>query len=522
VKVDNSLGKGLVDKGLIFDTYMEEFPLEQIKLKLSEDLSGYSDTRLTIGAINDDTFGLTTRSSAFTLIPLNDTLDFGVDPKAVSFDIYFEADTISCADDSQKGILQNIYVYELTEPLSLDDVGATHDVAHGTEKITQGLPVYDGDGPLDFYFSKEFAQKYVDEISRMGGALDYDTYVAALPGIYIETDVPNGMGGRINMFDFSSLSVSNNYYYRNNNIAILKVNSLWEGDVERRDSSFVFIPGETKFEDEVTSVSNNQKFYQYCFNHTFHSTTEVDSPGAVITVEGGTGLKPVISAKELRDKTRAAIEANGGDPDKAIIVKATIELPYDQPADYMDVKYFPTILSPTIRVSATDEEGDEIATFAGLTDASVSTEDQGDINRSTMMYCPDITYHLQQVLARTDLDTETDADIWLLTIHTQKVAEANGSLYDNSYYQNLLYANYYNSIYGGGYGSYGYSGYNNYGYSNYYNYMMLAQMMSASTQQSYTYTQELDKDRYYRAVLNGPESATRRPIFRVTYAFPGK
>jgi len=67
--------------------------------------------------------------------------------------------------------------------------------------------------------------------------------------------------------------------------------------------------------------------------------------------------------------------------------------------------------------------------------------------------------------------------------------------------------------YGGGYG------YNN--YSNYYNYMMLAQMMSASQQQTYTYTQELDKDRYYRAILNGP-LAERKPIFRVTYAFPGK
>ena len=46
-------------------------------------------------------------------------------------------------------------------------------------------------------------------------------------------------------------------------------------------------------------------------------------------------------------------------------------------------------------------------------------------------------------------------------------------------------------------------------------------MMAASQQQTYTYTQELDKDRYYKAVLNGPE-AERKPVFRVTYAFPGK
>ena len=60
-----------------------------------------------------------------------------------------------------------------------------------------------------------------------------------------------------------------------------------------------------------------------------------------------------------------------------------------------------------------------------------------------------------------------------------------------------------------------------YGYNNYYNYMMMAQMMAASSQQTYSTTQELDKDRYYKAVLNGP-SASRPPVFRVTYAFPGK
>ena len=42
IKVDNSLGKGLVDKSLLFDTYTAEFPLEEIQLKSSEALSGPS------------------------------------------------------------------------------------------------------------------------------------------------------------------------------------------------------------------------------------------------------------------------------------------------------------------------------------------------------------------------------------------------------------------------------------------------------------------------------------------------
>ena len=131
-------------------------------------------------------------------------------------------------------------------------------------------------------------------------------------------------------------------------------------------------------------------------------------------------------------------------------------------------------------------------------------------------------YHLSsELLTRTDLNSETDGDIWLLTIHTEQVADANGSLYDNEYYRNLMYASYYNALYGGGYGGYGGYGYGN-SYSNYYSYMMLAQMMASSSQQTYSYTTELDKDRYYKAVMNGPASNSKAgvPFFRVTFAIP--
>ena len=81
------------------------------------------------------------------------------------------------------------------------------------------------------------------------------------------------------------------------------------------------------------------------------------------------------------------------------------------------------------------------------------------------------------------------------------------------------YQSYYSSMYGSGYGS-GY-GYNSY-YSNYYNYMMMAAYASQSaTTTSYSY--ELDKDRYYKAVLRGPNSTTGpTPKLKVIYAIPKK
>ena len=537
IKIDGSLGKGLVDKSLLFNTYTVEFPLEQITMKRSEDLSGYSSSRVVVGAIRDDVFGLTTRESAFTLVPALDTLNLGTNPKAVSLDLYFASDSVSCADDSQARILQNLYVTELSAKLDPKVTGATTAIAHGDDIITDGLPVLNGSGAMQFTFTKEYTQKYLDKLKAFAPdgilvdrswdddqiATRFNAFTEAIPGIHLRTDEPSGNGGRINMFELSCLSISSNQYYRNNNVAYLQYTN---DEVAGKDTTLIIllIPGEMTFIDESSYVEDNNRFAQYVFNRTTHTQPEA-AAGATIMVEGGAGLKPVISAKELQEKTKQAIEAKGGSVDKAVISKATIVLPFDMPADYRDMKYFPSILSPTIRNTVKDDEGNSYIQYAGLTDASVSTENQGDIDRSNLWYSPDISYHLQEVLKRIDLDTATNADIWLLNIHTETVEETNGSASDNAYLQQLLYASYYNSLYGGGYGyggygygygSYGYGGYGS-SYSNYYNYMMLAQMMSANSQSTTSTTSELDKDRYYRGILCGP-AATRKPTFRVTFA----
>ena len=92
----------------------------------------------------------------------------------------------------------------------------------------------------------------------------------------------------------------------------------------------------------------------------------------------------------------------------------------------------------------------------------------------------------------------------------------------------MMYYQYLNSMYGGyggyGYGGYGYGyggyGYDSYGYSNYYNMMML-NAMYANTGSKTTTTATLDKDRYYKAILNGPDAdEKRRPRLTVTYSIP--
>ena len=128
---------------------------------------------------------------------------------------------------------------------------------------------------------------------------------------------------------------------------------------------------------------------------------------------------------------------------------------------------------------------------------------------------------LQQLLrAGADKDL-TNFDIWFLIMWYEYTTTTNTSASElASYYQQLAYYSYYNQLYGGygyGYGSssYGYGS----SYSNYYNYMMMAQYASASATQTSVNT-EMDKDRYYHAVLNGPTAPGRKPKLKFTYALP--
>ena len=476
-----------------------------------------------------------------------DTLDLGTNPQFVSFKIHFEADTVSTASPGQERIIQNLFVYSLLDSLSTKEAGTNKDIPHGTEIITRGIPVYDGKDSLSFEFTKAFGQRYIDALKRLGPVLvdrsegsttnKYSEYIQEVPGVYIDSDIPEGIGGRINLFNLSILSVSSNYYYRNDNVATLTVRSTYNG--VQKDTSFLFIPGEPAFYNEAEYLENNQKFYQYAFNRTTHEAPEGEAVEE-IRIEGGGGLKPVIPLAPLREKVVAAIVQRGGDPSKTVINKASIILPFEMPENETLVDLFPKMISPTIRKTYDDGS----VSYAGLTDASASSENQGDLDRANLAYAPDITYHMQQVLQRTDLDTKDDADVWFLTVHSETVANATGNAQQEAEYQQMMYAMYYNNLYGGGYGGYGGYGYGGYGYgygsygyggySNYYNMMMMASMLSSMNQTTYSTTQELDKDRYYRAILNGPAAtvenkpsclllapgALRVPTFRVTFSVP--
>ena len=409
VEIDNSIGTNFLPKDQLYKTYAIEVPITDIRMAYPDSLSGLSSTRITVGAVRDDEFGLSTRASAFSLVPFYDTLDFG-DPGSQTlkrFRLRTMLDTISVSEPNQNHILQNLNVYELTKPINKQtDINSTVEF-DSSKRITKGVPVLNGVSELIMEFSTEYAQKYMN--IKQEDLKDMDTYLSKYPGIYLETDVPEGNGGRINMY---KLQLDYEDKYLNSCFAELSFKARYNG-VEK-DTAFLFYFGAADFYDIDSLVTNSTMGYfpQTCLNVSGQSEIsegKIGSAGDYFTIEGGGGVKPMIPAQELRQMMVDAISPYG-DPKEAVINKATVVLPFEDPGDYTFINQYPSILSPGVKVRYT---ADSLQFFI-LTDYSDNTQDQGDRNMSLFQYAPDFTYHAQSLLRLKDLDKISNYDLWFL------------------------------------------------------------------------------------------------------------
>lgn len=523
VGVDQNLGGDFIPTDQKYDFHTAEFDLDEVWMKSIDSLTAYSSRRITIGSIRDETFGLFSRGSVVTLVPVLDSVDFGKDPVFKRFKFKAAVDSVSVADESQANILQNVNVYALDEPLGSKEYFSRAEIKHGSKRITKGVPIANGKDSLTFDFTEEYGKQYLS--MTQDDLKDLKTYAKKFPGIYLCTDDPTGNGGRFDMYEFDILrtvaGTSGSYIARTDNYAILYFNGEFNG--ERRDSSLMFYFSPVDMQDLDSLINAKSLPSQYVFNVDRHESDHlVGQADDKIYIEGGSGIKPVVPAAEIQRLVNAEIIRKGGEPITTLITKATIEMPFDFPEDYTTMFRYPKVLSPTIKIST-----DTTVTFAGLTDASASNENQGDVNRSLCNYAPDITHHVQQIIRKSEGDKKlSNYDIWFLIMWYETTTTTDSQAEEMAnYYKQLAYYSYANQLYGGGYGGYGGYGYGGYGYggygyyNNYYNYMSMASYASSSATKT-TSSTELDKDRYYRAVLRGPKAEGKKPKLKVTFAIP--
>ena len=363
IEANHSIGGNFIPAVETYSFYTAEVPLEGISVKMADQLSGYSDARITIGSILEPEYGLTTRASAVTLVPLISSEDedftIGANPVFQRFHFAAATDTTSYITDSQENILQQVRVYELSQQLDpTKDYDCNQVVAHNPEIIAKGTPVINGVDSLSFDFSESFGRRFLS-LTRADLA-DINTYLSKFPGIYLETPEPEQDGnGRINMLQVQ-LSYDANYTAITGNYATLYYSAEFGG--VRKDTSLTFYYGATKvFDLDSLFSSYSGTFPQYALNLTGHQTRDrAGVAGEKISIEGGGGLKPVISALSLKHQVEAAIRAVGGDPHDAVINKASLVFPFDFPEDYLEMRFWPYRLSPTCRLVY--GEGDDTST----------------------------------------------------------------------------------------------------------------------------------------------------------------
>lgn len=529
VETDYQIGSNLFAVDDMYDVFVESAPISEILVDRADGLSGFSNTRITFGAIRDEDYGLTTRSAALPLVPMfqKDGVDFGKDPVVKDFYLSVLRDSCSISKDGQDAIFQNLYIYELTEPFDFDKTYECNEVVpHKDTRLTRGTPIYSGGDTLIVHLSKDYGQKI---LSLPKSALkDVEEFRSEIPGLFIETNVPNSNGGRINMFNLQ-VKYNLDYGYIENNFGVLLYEAEFDG--VRKDTMSYFLLGGYDFYQADSLLQNNTKYPQTCLNMTTQeSDTYLGTASAEIRIEGGGGLKPRIPAAELKRIAEDMIIEAGGDPKKAIINKATLDMPFKFPENYEDIdRFWPKVLSPTCRLNF-----DGKTTFGSISDTSSATENQGDINRTQDKYAPDISYHLQQILlidendersSKTEAFNEGMYDIWLLILADEvSYTTVAGNKEMSDYYNYLAYQSYYNGMYNGGYGGYGgygYGGYGGYGYNNYYSYAMLANS-AAQSQTQKSVTRQLDKDRFYKAALNGPDAEGAVPTLKLVFSLPKK
>ena len=568
VKINEHVGENLMPTDQLWDVFTpESVVLEKIQLKSADSLSAYSSKRITFGEIKDDVLGSSVKTTSFTLVPAITDIDLGENTVVKQFHFCAVRDTLSTVNDNQQRMMQNIYVYSLKEALD-STILYTNSLSPGVKTpdgtqtnrekfldlsklISKGIPVYSGSDSLSFDFTTEYAESVVSGLKnfRKHYTETKDTllsdYLKLVPGIYMETESPVGIGGRINMFNL--VVELNENKYVSGNYAELKITADYD-DRKQVDTSFLFIFGPSTFVKSGTTEIPTQ----YAFNGSTHESDATYNKGVNATdkiyVEGGCGVKPVIKASEIKEIVHNLIaKENIVNPQEVVINKATITLPYNVNGDWDKLNKFPSILSPTVKLHGKDDNGVVYVSYAGLTDSSIESENQGEINRSCSLYSPDISHHVQEILKLEKEDGESDAefdeklskyDIWMLIMFNEVTTTSSSSSYDD-YYNSLLYNSYYNNMmydpygYGYGYGGYGYGyggyGYGSYGYgSNYYNYLMMASYMNSGSTTSESISCELDKDRYYNCSLAGPtsdlvdpETGKRlRPTLKVTFSAP--
>jgi hypothetical protein len=400
---DYTLGSGLVPAIQDISIRTATFDLP-VGLKMADSLQTSISQKGTVGTIRSDQYGLYRSDAAMAVTAAYDSISWGKNPSVTSVKLILARDTTLVVDPKEYNIPQNFYVHRLKVVLDSTMIfnnSLTED-DYDHEVLSLGGLVYTGDNS----YSVELDKKLGEELLKIPMAtLDSaELFMKAFKGLYIRCDEPleGCEGGRLTTFDLSASYINFTYEYDDEN-----------GNC--RSKSENFLVGE-KYAVNICSSGARP----------LEQTLASDA----LYMEGNCGIKPYISATELRGIMERLAAENQVDLERILIAKAIIKFPFEYTGDYKQFDYYATNLYPCKRAETTS--GSRI--YTPLAEIDEEDLETGYIDRSNLCYTANISMYLQNLISRKASEITQYDDLWIMpTI----------ALYNSYTGETYYYADYY-------------------------------------------------------------------------------
>lgn len=400
---DYTLGSGLVPAIQDISVRTATFDLP-VGLKMADSLQTSISQKGTVGAIRTDRYGLYRSDAAMAVTAAYDSISWGKNPSVTSVKLVLTRDTTLVVDPGERYIPQNLYVHRLKVVLDSTTIfnNSLTENDYDHEVLSLGGLVYTGDDT----YSVELDKKLGEELLKIPTAtLDSaELFMKAFKGLYIRCDEPleDCEGGRLTTFDLSASYINFTYQYDDEN-------------GNRRSKSENFLVGE-----------------EYAVNICTAGSRPLEEPLAAdaLYMEGNCGIKPHISAKELRGVLERFAAENQLELERVLIAKAVLKFPFEYTGDYKQFDYYATNLYPCKRTK--NASGSRI--YTTLDEIEEEDLESGYIDRSNLCYTVNVSMYLQNLISRKASDITTNDDLWIMPTITLYSSTTGVTFYYPDYY----------------------------------------------------------------------------------------
>lgn len=407
VSVDSTLGSDMLPSTWVIPVDVVEVGVKMGQ-RYPDSLQVAMDGTAIVGSVNTDKYGTVSVGTAMDICPAYDSIRWGGSPEFRMMRLAIPLSSCQVRDDSQKYIPQNIYLHKLKISLDSTKIYSNSITENDYEPslCVKSPALFSAGDSVVFLLTEEFAKPLFDLDST---AMDSTSlFLEKFKGIYMDCDVAEANGGRLNAFDLNNARLSLTFNSEN-------------ARGYRRDTTVLFYVGAYS---SVLKIDQDRLI------------PEMEECGATAIYDGLAGIKPKIEAKPLRKYFADLAKAHGVEARAVMVSKAQFEFPFEYPGSSEALSGYPSNMYLARRMR--DSSGTVF--YSPISEIYASIYDVGSMNRSRMSYCPDAALYIQSLLNAPEEEIDDTYDLWLIPNVSYTTTTTSSNAYNPySYYSYYYY-----------------------------------------------------------------------------------